>query len=165
MSTPGNSPAQEYGQPSPAAQPGQPYGYGGQPMPTAPAYAQYAPTQGPVGKIRPTGIAILLCIVTLGFYSLYWYFATHEEMKKHTGEGLGGVVALLLAIFVGVVSPYLHSHEVGNLYERRGQEKPVSALTGLWYFPGIFLLVGPIVWFVKTNGALNAYWRSLGAEG
>lgn len=165
MSTPGSPSAPEYGQPYPAAQPSRPHGYGGQPMPTVPGSLQYAAPEGPVGTIRPTGMAILLCIVTFGIYSLYWYFQTHEEMKKHTGEGLGGVVALLLALFVGMVSPYLHSHEVGNLYERRGQERPVSAMTGLWYFPGIFILVGPIVWFVKTNGALNDYWRSMGARG
>jgi hypothetical protein len=41
---------------------------------------------------------------------------------------------------------------------------PVSGVTGLWYFPGIFLLVGPLIWFIKTNGALNAYWRSVGAR-
>ena len=35
--------------------------------------------------------------------------------------------------------------------------------SGLWVFPGIFLIVGPIIWFVKTNGALNSYWESLGA--
>jgi hypothetical protein len=35
-------------------------------------------------------------------------------------------------------------------------------MTGLWYFPGVLILVGPIVWFVKTNGALNDYWRSQG---
>ena len=62
------------------------------------------------------------------------------------------------------MSPYLLSHEVGDLYERRGQQKPVSALTGLWFFPGIFILVGPIIWFVQTNDALNDYWRSLGAR-
>ena len=55
------------------------------------------------------------------------------------------------------------SSEVGGLYSRRGQQPPVTGLTGLWYFPGIFILVGPIIWFVKTNGALNAYWRSVGA--
>ncbi len=162
MSTPGSSPAQEYGQPFPTAPSG---GQGVSAMPAAPGYAQYAAPQGPAGKVRSTGVAILLFIVTAGIYGWFYYFATHEEMKKHTGEGLGGIVALLLAIFVSPVSPYLHSHEVGDLYGRRGQEKPVSALTGLWYFPGIFILVGPIVWFVKTNGALNAYWRSVGAQG
>jgi hypothetical protein len=167
MSTPVGPPAQQYGQPYPGAQPGQApgYGYGGQAMPSAPAHAQYAAPQGPVGTVRSTGVAILLFVVTLGIYSWYWYYATHDEMKKHTGEGLGGVVALLLAIFVGVASPFLTSHEVGNLYERRGQAKPVSALTGLWVLPGIVLIVGPIVWFVKTNNALNEYWRSMGARG
>ncbi|TKJ28395.1 hypothetical protein A6V29_02915 [Blastococcus sp. CCUG 61487] len=115
--------------------------------------------------MRPTGIAILLAIVTLGIYTLYYYYATHEEMKRHSGEGIGGVLALVIAFFVGIVSPFLLSHEVGGLFERRGQEKRVSAVTALWYFPGIFLVVGPIVWFVKTNGALNEYWRSQGAQG
>ena len=142
----------------------QQYGYAGQAMPTAPAHLQYAQPNGPIGKVRGTGVAILLLIVTLGFYSIYYYYATHEEMKRHSGQGVGGVVGLLLSIFVGIVSPYLLSHEVGDLYERRGQAKPVSAATGLWVFPGLFLVVGPIIWFVKTNGALNAYWRSLGAR-
>jgi hypothetical protein len=157
-------PGQQYGQPYAGEQYGQPHGYGGQPTPGAPAHLQYAQTHGPIGKVRSTGVAILLCIVTLGFYSIYYYFATHDEMKRHTGEGVGGLAGLLIAIFVGFVSPYLLSHEIGALYERRGQRKPVSAATGLWVFPGLFLLVGPIIWFVKTNGALNAYWRSVGAR-
>jgi hypothetical protein len=166
MTTPGNYPAPQYGQPDPNAQPTQDYGYPAPaPMPSAPVHAQYAQPHGPVGKVRSTGVSILLLIVTLGIYSLFYYYATHDEMKKHTGEGIGGVLALVLAFFIGVASPFLLSHEVGGLYERRGQHKPVSAVTGLWYIPGIFILVGPIVWFVKTNGALNAYWRSVGAQG
>jgi hypothetical protein len=158
MSTPGSYTTPQQYQ-------GQPYGgYAGQPMPGTPAHLQHAQPSGPIGKVRGTGVAILLCIVTLGIYSLYYYFVTHEEMKKHTGEGIGGLAGLLLAMFVGIISPYLLSHEVGGLYERRGQVKPVSGLTGLWVFPGIFLLIGPIIWFVKTNGALNAYWRSVGAR-
>jgi hypothetical protein len=35
--------------------------------------------------------------------------------------------------------------------------------TGLWYFPGMFFLVGPFIWFIQTNGAVNDYWRSQGA--
>lgn len=127
------------------------------------AYAP-PPPHGPLGKVRSTGICILLTIVTLGFYAWVWWFKTHSEMKRHSGAGLGGPVALLLAIFVPFVLAYVSSSEVGGLYERRGERKPVSGATGLWYFPGNFILVGPIVWFVKTNGALNTYWRSLGAS-
>ena len=120
----------------------------------------------PIGQVRSTGTCVLLTIVTLGFYTLYWYFKTHEEMKRHSGTGIGGGVALILAIFLGIVMPFLSSNEVGGLYERRGQAKPVSAITGLWaLLLGWFFFVGLIVWFVKTNGALNAYWRSLGAQG
>ena len=43
---------------------------------------------------------------------------------------------------------------------RRGQDAPVGAATGLW-----FLLLGCFVWFAKTNGAINEYWRSQGAQG
>ena len=131
-----------------------------------PAQNPYAQPQygAPIGKVRSTGICILLTIVTFGIYSLYWYYATHDEMKRHSGQGIGGGVALLLAFFVGIVMPYINSAEVGALYERSGRSKPVSGATGLWYFPGMLILVGPIVWFVKTNGAINSYWRSLGAQ-
>ncbi|MGB8651463.1 MAG: DUF4234 domain-containing protein [Mycobacteriales bacterium] len=159
MTEPVDPPQQPVGQEPPApapAAPAAPAGYG-----TAPA----AYGTGPVGKVRGTGVCILLAIVTLGVYSWYWFFSTHEAMKRHKGSGLGGGLALVLAIFVGIVMPYLTSSEVGELYERSGRPKRVSGLTGLWYFPGMFILVGPIVWFVKTNGALNDYWKSVGATG
>jgi hypothetical protein len=160
-------------EPAPAAEAPQPAAV----PPPAPAPAAAAPVPayaavpavgqlGPAGKVRSTGTCILLTIVTLGFYTWYWYYSTHEEMKRHTGTGIGGAVALILAIFVGIVMPFLSSNEVGNLYARRGQAKPVSAATGLWaLLLGWFFFVGLIVWFVKTNGALNDYWRSQGAQG
>jgi hypothetical protein len=164
--TPDNHGTQQHGQPYPGQQYQQPaagqYGYGA--MPGAPAYAQHAQPTGPIGQVRSTGLTILLFFVTLGIWSLVYYYQTHEEMKKHSGEGLGGVLALVLSFFVGFVSPYLLSHEVGGLYERRGQQKPVSAVTGLWFFPGMFILVGPFIWFIQTNNALNDYWRSVGAH-
>ncbi len=129
-----------------------------------PAFAP-VPTQLPssavVGKVRATGTAMLLYVVTLGLYGLYWYFAVHDEMKRHKGSGLGGGLALVLGLFIGIVMPFVSSQEVGELYERRGQVRPVSGVTGLWIF---LPLVGGIVWFVKTNGALNSYWRSQGAR-
>lgn len=143
---------QPYGSPTPA-----PYG-------AAPVAPTGAPGLGPIGEVRRTGTCILLTIITLGFYSWYWYYKTHDEMKRHTGVGIGGGIALLLAILVGFVMPFLTSHEVGELYGRRGQRKPVTAVTGLWFLLlGWFFFVGAVVWFVKTNKALNDYWISQGA--
>lgn len=139
--------------------------YAMMPAPTGAPVAPYgAFTPGPIGKVRSTGACIALSIVTFGIYSLYWYYATHDEMKRHTDDGLGGGLALVLAIFIGIASPFLSSSEVGKLHERRGMRAPVNGFTGLWMLLlGWFFLVGAIVWFVKTNGALNAYWRSQGA--
>lgn len=119
---------------------------------------------GSPGRVRGTALQMLLFVVTFGIWGYVYFFQTHDEMKRHSGEGLGGVLALLVSLFATAASPFLLSHEVGGLYAREGQPRRVSALTGLWFFPGIFLLVGPIIWFVLTNSALNDYWRSRGAR-
>jgi hypothetical protein len=64
---------------------------------------------------------------------------------------------------VSFVNAFITPSEIGALYARRGQPEPVKGTTGLWVIPGILILIGPIIWFVKVNGALNDYWRSLGA--
>jgi Domain of unknown function (DUF4234) len=167
MSTPATPPPlppepseQHARHPGPAPQ--QPYGYGS--MPGVRGFDLYPQPTGQPGRIRPTGMTILLVIVTFGIWALVYYYQVQEEMRRHSGQGLGGVLALVIAIFFGVVSPFLLSNEVGQLYERRGQQKPVSALTALWFFPGMLILVGPFIWFVKTNNALNEYWQSLGVQ-
>jgi hypothetical protein len=146
--------------PPPAAESAPPPEYSAAPPATNPYGGQPLATTGPVGNVRSTGTCILLFIVTLGIYGLVWYYKSHDEMKRYSGEGLGGGLALLIGFFVGVVMAFLSPAEVGKLYERRGQPAPVSALTGLWI---LLPLAGGIVWFVKTNGALNEYWRSVGA--
>ncbi len=136
------------------------------PAPAAPGYAPMAAMgQGPgsIGKVRSTGTCVLLMIVTLGIYGLFWWYNTHEEMKRHSGQGLGGILAFVIAFFFGIVMPFITSSEVAGLYRRAGRPEPVTAMTGLWYFPGAIIIVGPIIWFVKTNGALNEYWKSMGA--
>lgn len=146
---------------APAAAPVAQPAYGAPAVPSTYGAAPFTP--GAPGKIRGTGMCILLAIVTFGIYSIVWFYQTHNEMKRHSGQGIGGGLALVLALFISIVMPYLTSGEVGGLYERAGHAKPVSATTGLWYFPGMLIVVGPLVWFIKTNGALNEYWKSVGA--
>jgi Domain of unknown function (DUF4234) len=148
-------------QPALGGYPPAPGGYGAAPPPLD--SRPPAPT-GPVGQVRRTGVCMLLCLVTLGIYALYYYFVTHDEIRRHGGWGVGGPIALVVALFAGLVSPFLLSYEVGGLYERTGRTPPVTVATGLWYFPGMLILVGPFIWFVRTNRALNAYWQGLGAR-
>ncbi len=112
---------------------------------------------GPAGKPRSSLAVILLGIVTLGIYTLYWQYASFEELKDHTGQGIGGGLALVLAIFLGIVNVFLLPSEIGDLYQGAGRARPVSGWTGLWV---LLPFVGGIVWVVKTQGALNRYWES-----
>ena len=91
---------------------------------------------GPLGQPRGIGFGILLFIVTLGFYSWYWAFKTHEEIRQHSGEGLGGVLGLVVWILISPVSAFVIPSEIGKMYEKDGREAPVTGWTGLWLFPG-----------------------------
>jgi Domain of unknown function (DUF4234) len=122
-----------------------------------------ASASGPLGQPRGIGFGILLFIITLGIYSLYWVYKTQEEMKQHTGEGLGGVLGLVVWIVVSAVSAFVIPSEVGKMYQRDGRQPPVTGWTGLWLFPGAILIIPAIVWFVKVQGALNRYWESKAA--
>ena len=127
---------------------------------------QAAPTAGNTGPLgHPRGVlfAILLFIVTFGFYGWFWVFKSHEEIKKHSGEGVGGWVGLIIWIVLGIVTPFLLAQEIRKMYEQDGRTSPVSGMTGLWVLPGALIIVGPIVWFVKVQGALSTYWRAKGA--
>ncbi len=126
-----------------------------------PAPVARAGATGPLGKPRSSLAVILLAIITLGIYGLVWQYKTFQEMKDHTGEGIGGVVGLILALFIGIANPFIMSAEVGNMYERAGEEKPVSGVTGFWI---LLPLLGGIIWLVKTQGALSRYWEARGAK-
>jgi Na+/proline symporter len=129
------------------------------------ATAAAGPTSntGPLGRPRGIGFGILLFIVTVSLYGWYWAFKTHEEMKQHTGDGLGGVLGLVIWILIGAVSAFVIPSEVGKMYQKDGREPPVTGWTGLWLFPFGFLIIPAIVWFVKVQGSLNTYWESKGA--
>lgn len=113
-----------------------------------------------MGQPRGIGFGILLFIITLSLYGLYWVYKTQEEMKQHTGEGLGGVLGLVVWIVVSPVSAFVIPSEVGKMYAKAGKPSPITGWTGLWLFPGAILIIPAIVWFVKVQGALNSYWES-----
>ncbi|CAN5821917.1 hypothetical protein BH18ACT13_BH18ACT13_20220 [soil metagenome] len=117
-------------------------------------------TSGELGQARGIGFGILLFVVTFGLYGLYWVYKTHEETRQHTGDGVGGVLGLVIYILIWPVNAFVIPSEIGRMYQRDGRASPVTGWTGLWLFPGFILIIPAIVWFVKVQGALNRYWES-----
>src|SRR5262245_4830641 len=114
----------------------------------------------PVGHRRGIAFVIIISLVTLGIYSIYWAYKTGDEIKRYSGEGLGGVLWLVIWIILGIVMWFVSPSEVGKLYSREGQHPPVSGVTGFWM---LIPLVGWFIWIVKVQGALNGFWESKGA--
>jgi hypothetical protein len=112
---------------------------------------------GPIGVQRNIGVQVLLSIVTLGFYGVYWTYISHEDIKRHTGDGVGGLIGCLIGVFVGFITLFLLPIEIQRMYERDGRQSPVKASTAAW-----ILLFG-VPWYVKCQKALNEYWASKGA--
>ena len=51
--------------------------------------------RGRVGNTRSVGLSILWAILTLGIYTFVWTYKTHEEIKRYSGNGVGGVLGLV----------------------------------------------------------------------
>ena len=129
-------------------------------MTEAPAAATPA-ASAPVGQHRGPWFVALIGLVTLGIYLIYWAYKSGDEIKRYSGEGLGGVLWLVIWVVIGIVMWFVAPSEVGKLYSREGQTAPVSGKTGFWLF---LPLVGYFVWVIKVQGALNRFWASKGAS-
>lgn len=152
----------------PSSQPGAqppPPPPGPAPSPAVPAGQSLAP-RGQVppdisGVFYSTGLTILLTIVTLGIWAFLWTYRTSEDLKRYNGDGLGGVLGIVILLLVSPVLMFTIPNEIKNMYERDGRQSPVTAIWGLWF---LLPLIGNIIWYVKVQRALNDFWSSKGAR-
>jgi uncharacterized protein DUF4234 len=125
-----------------------------------PAPAEAAQARGEPGHTRSIGLSILYTIITLGIYAVVWVYKTHKEIKRYSGNGVGGVIGLVIYLVISPVTYFVIPSEVRSMYEDLdGGTSPVRGITGLWL---LLPLLGSIIWFVKVQGALNRYWESKG---
>ena len=118
--------------------------------------------RGRVGNTRSTGLSILWFILTLSIYSFFWVYKTQEEVKRYSGNGVGGVLGLVIFILISPVTFFIVPSEVRYMYEDLdGQRSPVRGIHGLWF---LLPIIGHLVWFIQVQGALNRYWESKGAS-
>jgi hypothetical protein len=111
----------------------------------------------PVGKVRSAAAVVIFSIITLGIYYLVWIYKVFRELNDYTGDGLGGVIALVIALLLDPVIWFVLPSEIGNVYAGSGREKPVRGVTGLW---NLIPLLGFIIWVVKVQGAMNRIWEA-----
>lgn len=118
--------------------------------------------RGPVGNTRSIGLSILWAVLTLGIYTFIWTYKTQEEIKRYSGNGVGGVIGLVIYILISPVTFFLVPSETRYMYEDLdGQRSPVRGIYGLWF---LLPLLGSLIWFIQVQGALNRYWESKGAS-
>lgn len=123
---------------------------------------------------------MLWAILTLGIYTLVWTYRTHEEIKSRSGEGVGGVIGLVILLLFPPATFFLIPAEVKTLYVQEGETSPVRWLLGLWVVVPLvgtvataaawptglssllflFVFVGLIIWFAGVQNALNRFWSS-----
>ena len=118
-------------------------------------------TRGPIGNTRSTGLSILWAILTLGIYTYVWTYKTHAEIKRYSGNGVGGVLGFVIYLLVSPVTFFVVPSEIRYMYESDGITSPVRGITGLWI---LLPLLGSLIWFVKVQGALNHYWSTKAAS-
>jgi hypothetical protein len=153
-----NDPGSPSDQPPPAyAPPAQ--------APGSPAPGAYTTPTGQVperlgGVYYSPGLVILLSIVTLGIWTFLWVYRTGEDLKRYNGDGLGGVLNVVLNLLLGIVLMFTIPNEIKNMYERDGRQSPVSAIWGLWF---LLPIIGLFVWYFKVQRSLNDFWLSKGA--
>jgi hypothetical protein len=125
--------------------------------PSVSAAAASSRNLGLPGRPRGVVFVIVMSIVTLGVYHLYWVYKVFAEMKRHTGEGIGGVLGLVIAVVINPVNFFVMPSEVGKMYRGDGRTVPMTGWTGLWV---LLPIIGWFVWTVKVQRALNRFWGS-----
>lgn len=123
-------------------------------------YAPGTVAVGTLGKPRSAALVILLTIVTFGIWAVVWSYQNGDELKRHSGNGLGGVAYLFITLLISPVTMFLMASEVEQLYRREGKEPPITTIWGLWF---LLPIVGQFIWFLRIQKSINEYWVGHGS--
>jgi hypothetical protein len=109
---------------------------------------------GPGVKYRSMGKQVILMIVTIGFYSIYWFYQTAVELAyldKDEAANPALWTVLLFIPFGAIFSWYFYT----GLYERVSMGK-----MNRWLLFVLWIVFVPAVWFiVQTDLNRRATWN------
>jgi hypothetical protein len=93
-------------------------------------------------KYREMLVQVLLMIVTIGLYSIYWFYQTAQELKTITGDAEAAPALWTVLLFVPFGAIYSW-YKYAELYERAADAK-----VDRWVLFLLWIVFSPAVWFI-----------------
>lgn len=93
-------------------------------------------------KYRNMFLQVLIFIVTLGLYSIYWYYVTCCEMKSLAGDNEGEPVLWTILLFIPFANLYSY-YKHCELYEKISAEG-----FNRWILFLLWIVFSPVVWII-----------------
>lgn len=103
-----------------------------------------------IGLTQTPVMIWVLTLVTCGIYGIYYMYKNFEDLKQRNGEGLGGAVGALLSLVVA--GYFMLPIEIEKMYQKRGRQSPVNAVTGVFI---LIPIVGFLLYIQKIEQALT----------
>jgi cytochrome bd-type quinol oxidase subunit 2 len=105
-------------------------------------------------KKRSMVVQVLLIIMTLGFYAIYWFYQTAQELKTVARDESASPALWTLLLFVpfGILYSYF---QYAELYEKVSTEK-----INKWIIFILWFCFSPAVWFMVQRDLNN--WAEKG---
>lgn len=111
---------------------------------------------------HPLGV-VGLGIITLGLYTLYWWYAANRELRDIGGDGSPAVSVLAVTVGALVLVPPLVSNwntadRIRRVQETAGSASPISPLLALVL---LFVPVANVFQPAYLQSGLNQAWEHL----
>ena len=117
--------------------------------------AATAGERGRVGNTRSIPLSILWAVLTLGIYTFIWTYKTHDEIKNHSGNGIGGPIGFVIYLLVSPVTWFIVPMEIRDMMARNGQTSRVTPIWGLWF---LLPIIGA---FVSSTSSIDRFLSAL----
>lgn len=123
-----------------------------------------------LGKQRNPIVVILLALVTLGIYGFVWNFCLYNEAcvyaRNRNGTRItsgGAAIGFMFVPLFNIIWMFMLWFKTPGLVTRMRQADGVPAdqrgSTGALGFFMLIPLLGPIMWTILTQMAINGFWR------
>jgi cytochrome bd-type quinol oxidase subunit 2 len=86
-----------------------------------------------------------LMIITIGFYAIYWFYVTAEEMQDIARDRNANPALWTFLLFIPFGAIYSH-YKYGELYEKISPDN-----FNRWLLFTLWLVFAPAVWFIVQS--------------